>query len=201
MRPDYAESFSLYTATGRKYLNRLERKRALRAASILTADERLFVLTLAWTGARVSEVLELTAAAFQLDMEIVAIRTLKRRRHHVREVPVATTLMAALERHFHLKGAQRNPERADRRLWPFSRTTAWRIVKRVMQQAGVAGAQACPKGFRHAFGVATLGLVPSSLRQKWMGHARPETTDIYSAVCGPEEHAFAKKFWNRLPNL
>jgi integrase len=64
-----------------------------------------------------------------------------------------------------------------------------------MDAANVSGVQACPKGLRHAFGVATLGIVPPNLRQKWLGHARSETTDIYSAVCGPEEAAFAKLFW------
>ena len=64
-----------------------------------------------------------------------------------------------------------------------------------MVPAGLSGVRACPKGLRHAFGVATLGVVPLNVRQKWMGHARPETTDIYSAVCGPEEIEFAERFW------
>jgi integrase/recombinase XerD len=104
--------------------------------------------------------------------------------------------MRMLDRHFHLS-ARRDPFDADRRLWPWSRTTAWRLIKRVMEAAGVSGVCACPKGLRHAFGVATLGIVPLNVRQKWMGHARPETTDIYSAVCGPEEIAFAANFWKQ----
>jgi integrase len=66
-----------------------------------------------------------------------------------------------------------------------------------MGDAGLSGARACPKGLRHAFGVATLGVVPPNIRQKWMGHARPETTNIYSAVCGAEELYFAEQFWRR----
>jgi len=196
MKPGYTETPSLYTQAGfRKYLNDSERRHVLTAAASLAPNQRLFVLTLAWTGARVSEALALTSSSFQVELGIVAIRTLKRRRHHVREVPISRKLMAGLDRYFHLKANQRDPRRADHRLWPWSRTTAWRVVKRVMDAANVSGARACPKGLRHAFGVATLGIVPPNLRQKWMGHARPETTDIYSAVCGPEEVAFAKLFW------
>lgn len=198
MKPDYAEAFSLYTRTGaRKYLNGAERKRVLSATAALPPHQRLFARTLAWTGARVSEVLALTPSSFQIEPGLVAIRTLKRRRHHVREVPIPPKLMSALNRTFHLKTIQRNPRLADHRLWPWHRVTAWRLVKRVMRAAGLSGVRACPKGLRHAFGVATLGIVPLNIRQKWMGHARPETTDIYSAVCGPEEVEFAQRFWKK----
>lgn len=196
MKPRFSDGYSLYTTAGsRKYLNAAERRRVLCAADALAPDQKLFVLVLTWTGARISEVLALTASSLQLEPGIVAIRTLKRRCHHVREVPVPPGLMAALARTFHLKAMRRDPRGADHRLWPWSRTTAWRLVKRVMDVAGISGANACPKGLRHAFGVATLGRVPPNVRQKWMGHARPETTDIYSAVCGPEEFTFAKQFW------
>jgi hypothetical protein len=39
---------------------------------------------------------------------------------------------------------------------------------------------------------------PRNLRQKRMGHARSTTTDIYSTVCGSEELAFAKRFWQHV---
>ncbi len=53
-----AEPSGLYTAGGRrKYLNRAERQRALAAMVALDEDRSLFALTLAWTGARLSEVL------------------------------------------------------------------------------------------------------------------------------------------------
>lgn len=197
MTPRFTDGYSLYTGTGaRKYLNGAERQRALDAADALPPKQALFVLSLAHSGGRLSEILALTPAAFQLDAGIVAIRTLKRRGHHVREVPLPQRLITALDEAFDLRTAQGDPTQVNRRLWPWSRTTAWRLVKRVMRAAGLVGLAACPKGLRHAFGVVTLGIVPANIRQKWMGHARPETTDIYSAVCGPEEIAFAMKFWN-----
>ena len=54
---------------------------------------------------------------------VVALRTLKRRRHHVREVPIPPELGMALERHFVLASAQRDPVTASKRLWPMRRET------------------------------------------------------------------------------
>jgi integrase/recombinase XerD len=104
--------------------------------------------------------------------------------------------MEALEHHFDLRRLQAKARNADRRLWRWSRVTAWRIVKRVMAQADVAGPQACPRGFRHGFGVGTLQAgVPLNLIQRWLGHARIETTAIYADACGPEELGFANRYW------
>src|ERR1700733_11221748 len=95
-----SQDFSLYSPHGeRKYLNQIERQRVLAAMVTLKPDHALFALTLAWTGARVSEVLALTPSSFQIQRGVVALRTLKRRRHHVREVPISPELITALERH------------------------------------------------------------------------------------------------------
>jgi integrase/recombinase XerD len=187
----------LYGQDGaRKYLNRDERDRALKAMATLEAHAALFALTLAWTGARVSEVLALTASSFQIEASIVAVSTLKRRRHVIREVPIPPELMGALNRQFELSALQRDPLTAHRRLWAWHRATAWRIIKRVMALAGIKGRQSCPRGLRHAFGIGTLQAgVPLTLAQRWLGHARLSTTAIYADVCGPEEIAFAERFW------
>ena len=192
-----AQEWSLYTRDGeRKYINGSERQRVLAVLGMLNDAERLFVLTLIWSGGRISEVLALAPSSFQLEERLVAFRTLKRRRHHIREVPLPPDHLASLDRTFQLSAARNDPSRSRERLWPWHRVTAWRLVKRVMRAAGLSGVRACPKGLRHAFGVATLrAQVPKNVRQKWLGHARPETTDIYSAVCGPDEIAFARLFW------
>jgi len=63
------------------------------------------------------------------------------------------------------------------------------------------GAQACPRGLRHGFGVAALqSAVPLHLIQRWMGHTRLSTA-IYLDVCGPEEIAFARRFWKAKASL
>jgi len=192
-----ADACSLYAPNGgRKYLNHAERQRVLGAMTLLKFDQALFALTLAWTGARVSEILALTPSSFQLECGTVAIQTLKRRKHSVREVPIPPTLMTELNRYFGIARAQRNFEAAHQLLWPWCRTTAWRIIKKVMHQSGITGSHACPRGLRHAFGVGTLQVgVPITLVQRWLGHARLSTTAIYADASGPEELAFAKRFW------
>ena len=187
----------LYAANGgRKYLNAAERGRALAVMRKLPPDKALFAMTLAWTGARISEVLALTPASFQVERGVVAIVTLKRRRFCVREVPVPPELMAALDLQLAIANRQGCPEAAGKRLWPFSRTTAWRLIKRVMEKADVCGRQACPRGLRHAFGIGTVQAnVPLNLTRQWLGHASIGTTAIYAAACGPEEIAFAERFW------
>jgi integrase/recombinase XerD len=193
---------TLYATDGRrKYLNRQERERALAAMEALRIDRALCGLTLAWTGARISEVLALTPASFQIERCVVAITTLKRRRHMVREVPIPPWLTDALDRHYGIAGAQRDPAAAHRRLWPCHRATLWRSIKRAMRVTQIIGPAACPRGLRHSFGVGTLQAgVPLHLLQRWLGHARISTTAIYADVCGPEEQAFAARFWRANDN-
>jgi len=192
------EHLSLYTRAGeRKYVNHAERKRVLAVMQRLERERALFSLLLAWTGGRVSEVLAVRANSFQIERNVVALRTLKRRRLHVREVPIAPGLMAAIDRHFGLRDLQRNPETANKRLWSFCRATAWRFVKDAMLEAGIVGRPACPRGLRHGFGVGTLqASVPLNLVQRWMGHAHISTTAIYADAMGDDEAAFAARFWD-----
>jgi site-specific recombinase XerD len=189
---------SLYSTDGaRKYLNQHERQRVIAVMAKLKPDQALFALTLAWTGARVSEVLALTASSFQVDRGVVALRTLKRRRNCIREVPISPELMAALNRHFGLTMARHDPERFTQKLWQWHRSTAWRIVKRTMMLSQIIGRAACPRGLRHSFGVGTLQSgVPLNLTQRWLGHARISTTAIYAAASGPEEMGLAARFWS-----
>lgn len=197
--PDFTQdNLSLYTRKGeRKYVNRAERRRVLEVMERLERERALFSLLLAWTGGRISEVLALVPISFQIEHHVVALRTLKRRKPHVREVPIMPGLMAAIDRHFGLMKLQQNPETANKRLWNFCRVTAWRVVKGAMLEAEIVGRAACPRGLRHGFGVGTLqASVPLNMVQKWMGHARLSTTAIYADASGDEEAAFAARFWD-----
>jgi integrase/recombinase XerD len=191
------DSVGLYAADGgRKYLNLAERQRALSQMATLDPDKALFAMTLAWSGARVTEVLALTPASFQIERGIVAFMTLKRRRLSVREVPLPEYLIAVIDARFEVQAAQCDPLKSQVRLWPWHRTTAWRVLKDVMDRAGIIGRPACPRGLRHGFGVATLQAgVPINLVQRWLGHARLSTTAIYADASGPEERTFADRFW------
>lgn len=183
---------------GRKYLNAAEQKRFLQAAETAPAPVRLFCGVLFWGGCRISEALALTADRFDLDGGVVAFETLKRRRRGViRQVPLPAELIRQLDAAFGLRGQQRDPRRSFERLWPWSRTTAWRHVKRLMAAAAVSKPAAMPKGLRHAFGVSAFqSSVPPHLVQRWLGHASLDTTTIYGDVSGNEEREFAARIWH-----
>ena len=91
---------------GRKYLTVDERQRFIRAAAhVRKPVDQTFVLTIAHTGARVSEVLALRALDVDLDAGAVRIRTLKRRVEHWREVPLPPAHARDLEMVHYLREA------------------------------------------------------------------------------------------------
>jgi len=198
MREHVHAGMSLYGSTGsRKYLNSAERRRFIKAARRAALDVRLFCLVLSLSGGRISEILALTPAAIDIDSGVANIVTLKRRKRGiVRQVPLPRSVLNELNRAFHLRRSQRDPDSACRRVWKWSRTTAWRRVKEVMAAANIVGLPSTPKGLRHGYGVwAFQSLVPPHLVQRWLGHASLRTTAIYADVIGAEERAFAARMW------
>ncbi len=156
----------------------------------LDKARRAFCLTLFYTGCRISEALNLTVGCIDISQKAVVFETLKRRKRGVfRAVPVPDSLIALFGEL--LAGA--SPES---KVWKFPRSTAYRTVKRNMRQTGVVGVMASPKGLRHGFAVACIAKkIPLTTIQKWMGHARLETTAIYLSVSGDEERNLAKRLW------
>ena len=198
MREQPYGSGSLFGQSGtRKYLNAAERLRFLESIQSLPADQRLFCLMLAWSGARISEILALTPTAIDLETGVANINTLKRRqRTVVRQVPLPDNVLRELDGVFQLRLRQRDRQLEVRRLWRWSRTTGWRLVKKVMARAGIVGTPAMPKGLRHAFGVkAFQSNIPPHLVQRWLGHASLRTTAIYGDVIGEDERVIAARMW------
>jgi len=189
-RPDTA---SLFNVNGqRKYLCGSEGRRFLAAADRMDEESRTFCRLLAFTGCRISEGLALTPERIDAEADRVVFRTLKRRKLSFRAVPVPPGLLSDLNR-------LARGRRPDEPLWAWCRQTAWRRVRWAMTEAGIAGAQAMPKGLRHAFGIANAEhAVPISLTARWMGHARLETTAIYQNAVGREEMIFARRTWTML---
>ena len=175
----------------RKYLNGLERNGFRRAIT----DEpdvraRVFGLTLFHTGCRISEALNLTPERIDLAEKAVVFETLKRRKiGQFRSVPIPDDLAEMLR-------AMVDGREPAQRVWTFSRPTAYRLVKSKMALAGITGAMASPKGLRHGFAIACIGqAIPLTTVQKWLGHARLETTAIYLQATGVEERELAKRLW------
>ncbi len=192
-----SQQTSLYSAKGqRKYLTPDERARFIDTAwHCERVDLRTLGLTLAWTGCRISEALAITQRCIEIEAGFIAVTTLKRRSRVpiIREIPVPPDLIAALVRVHGIDGAH-----PDRRLWTLSRSRAWALIKTLMRKAGVAdGIHASPKGLRHGFGLhAIRSGVPLNLVQKWLGHARMETTAIYTQALGVEEAQIAARMWS-----
>lgn len=68
-----------------------------------------------------------------------------------------------------------------------------------MQNAGIAHALCKPKALRHGFAIdAGQNGVPLNIVQRWLGHARIETTAIYAGALGEEERNLARRSWSRL---
>jgi len=71
-----------------------------------------------------------------------------------------------------------------------------------MEAADVPSWLASPKAARHAFAVDAIRVgVALNLVQRWMGHARIETTSIYADVTGDEERTIAERMWGELQHL
>lgn len=192
-----SQPMTLHTAGGaRKYLNVAERQRFAAAAETLPPEPRAFCLLLMWSGCRISEGLAVTPQAVDREAGTVALITLKRRNASVvRQVPIPGELINELTGVFNLAEREQDTRLCSARLWRWSRSTAWRWVKAVMERASLSGSAAMPRGLRHTFGVAAFQAVPPHLVQRWLGHASLRTTGIYGDVSGREEHLFAKRIW------
>lgn len=84
-------------------------------------------------------------------------------------------------------------------LWPWGWTTGWKIIRLVMQRAGIGSTLCKPKALRHAFAVeAGQKGIPLNVVQRWLGHARIETTAIYASAIGDEERNLARRAWSAL---
>lgn len=189
---DVFSASSLYTAYGaRNYLTSAERDRFIALARRWPRrDVGLFALTLAHCGLRISEALALRKASLLPELGFIAVRSLKKRgKFHVREVPTPDALFTALGEHV--------PELDHGRLWNFSRSQGWRLIRELMQAANIpSGIHATPKGLRHAYGLhAVRSGIPLNLLQRWLGHSSMRTTAIYADAIGPEEKAIAARMW------
>jgi integrase len=192
MRAHGIQSGSLFTVSGqRKYLTAGERARFLEAAHGARPALCTLCLTLAWTGCRISEALALTPDSIDGESSVVVLRSLKKRgAFRFRQVPVPEGLIKTIEA-IHA-GCEPHA-----RLWPWSRSRAWQLVKLVMGEAAIGcGPHATPKGLRHAFGLhAIRSGVPLNLVQRWLGHASMNTTAIYLDAIGAEEREIASRMW------
>jgi integrase/recombinase XerD len=191
-------TWSLLDVQGhRKYLTAAERLAFIEAAIAFHHPKAsTYCLTVALTGVRVSEALSLTIDRIDIGTCSLVVETLKRRRRGVyRAIPVPRELITLLGESYNSINCGNSGLR-ESRIWPVSRTTAWKWVKMAMREAGIADEIAKPRALRHAFAVeAVRQRVALSLVKRWLGHARIETTAIYADPIGEEERALASLTW------
>lgn len=197
-------AMTILDASGqRKYLTQKEVGAFLEVAERKGSDVYAFSLVLSYTGARISEALALTKHNIDLNSGVIVIETLKKRRRGIyRSIPVPNTILEKLIilcSQTECSGA-RLPE--TRRLWPWCRTKAWTVIKRLMNEAGIVGPQATARGLRHSLAVGAIQAnVPLNIVQRWMGHSRLTTTAIYADAVGEEERRIAERYWASLRPL
>jgi integrase len=183
----------LYDAQGhRLYVTSSEREAFRKAAEQATRAVRTYCHMLLYTGCRPSEALALTADRVDLQAQAITIECKKKRCPGIyRAVPVPGAFLDALDLVYGIRD-----RKTTEKLWPWSRKTAYTRVIEVMEQAGLAGPQATPKGLRHGFGVACIEKqIPLHLVQRWLGHAQMTTTAIYANAVGEEERGIAARLW------
>lgn len=181
--------YSLIDHNGRrKYLNIDERRRYYDCLDHLGQERRLFCQLLYWSGMRISEALYIKGKHLDLSEQVVIIRSLKKRgKISFRQIPLPNSFLSEV------KTLEIDDEY---RIWNFSRSTASRLIRHVMDSAAIEGTKACARGLRHSFAVNAISHnIPLTLIQKWMGHASLTTTAIYLNILGAEERGFAERMW------
>ncbi len=203
----YIAEMRLFDNEGQKlYLTARERKQFLEVAKLETWETRVFCRLLHYTGCRLSEALNLTANKILISEKAVVFRTLKKRKFdnlgrkrkpQFRKVPVPEKLIEELDLVFDLRRKMSKKE-LNTPLWPISRTTAWRRVKKVMEQSEITGACATSKGLRHGFGIAMIEAgVSITLVRDLLGHTDLKTTEIYLSVVGQEKRRIVMEVWEK----
>ncbi len=145
----------LYDKHGhRKYLTASQWVAFLRAADSAAPEVYTFCRTLAYSGARISEALALTADRIDSADGLLILESLKKRKRGIyRAVPVPPDFLRLLADVHDLAAARQEPDSGRGvRLWTLSRCSAWRRVCEVMDAAAITGMHATPKGLRHGFG-------------------------------------------------
>ncbi len=162
----------LFDTQGRRlYLTAEERAAFLDAAKDADRYVRTFCLALHYTGCRISEALALTPQSFDYSGKAIVFETLKKRRKGIyRAVPVPGKVLDTLDMVHAIRHRQKrhgDPKYAPM-IWPWSRMTAYRRIKEVMDAGGIAdGPHKCPKGLRHGYGVQAISSgVPLNMLSK-----------------------------------
>ncbi len=189
-------TYSLYNAQGKRlYLTLDERKAFFKASKAQPDKVKTLCQLLYYTGCRVSEALNLTADRVDMAGGEIVIQSLKKRSTtpHYRPIPVPMDFLDELAAVHGL-----NQEGSEDKLWSWSRSHSWRLIKGTMSKAAINTQMpygTC-KGLRHSFGIhAVTHNVPLNIVQSMLGHANMSTTAIYVDAVGDERRELVSRMW------
>lgn len=158
---------------------------AARNTQPLALRDRALVELLYATGLRVSELVGLRVG--DINLRIGYLRCLGKGGRE-RVVPIGRHAIAAVEQYLDtcrpalVRGADPARLFLTRTGRPLDRTNAWRIVRRLARQAGLAG-RVSPHTLRHCFATHLIeGGADLRVVQDLLGHADVSTTQIYTHV-------------------
>jgi integrase/recombinase XerD len=198
------EDFDLFDQEGnRKYLTQEERSRFYHSIDKALSkpqdrEKRTFALLLYYSGCRISEGLATTYKKVDYSAQGIVFETLKRRKKVHRFVPLPESYLTKLDDVHRVKDYQtgRANGKAIDRVWSFGRTTAWKIITKVMVTSSIEGIQATPKGLRHSFAIRhQLLKTPETMIAAWLGHTDTSMMAIYGRAIGLESREIARRFW------
>jgi integrase len=165
----------------------------VRADEVAQAVERerrtrvkVFLRFLWLTGARVSEALAVRVGDVDFRARLARVRTLKRRKPQTRTIPLPPEHLGELAVLVNTEGLTGGD-----RLFPWSRSRAFELVRDALVTAGVERPRAHPHALRHGHAVHALqGGAPLNVVQRALGHASITTTSVYLSVTGDDVRRF-----------
>lgn len=151
--------------------------------------DRLIMDIMYQTGARVSELLMITSRDVDFHASVIRIPTLKRRKTHIRVIPVKAPLLGEIVKYIAvIKPSDAEP------LFTINRTRIFQIVREACRKAGLNDKRSHPHSFRHSFAVlSVLSGVPPLVLNEWLGHSNVENTLVYSKVLAADSRGFYDK--------
>ena len=183
---------------GRKFLSSDERKRFI---EIVKNDPRpyvqTFALTLAYTGSRISEALALRICDVNINDANIQFLTLKKHSEHRRTVPIPSQLARDLDLTHVVRTKQMRRRRVKEKIWNFSRSTGFRFIRELMEEANISGPHANPKGIRHGYGIAAVEAgIPLPIITEFLGHSSLQTAAVYTTAADLDIRTLLSTMWD-----
>ncbi len=105
-----------------------------------------------------------------------------------RIIPISDDLVAELMAFLHTTGNREKSNSLDDPIFPWSRMTIHRIVKKACKRAGFNDDRAHPHTFRHSYAVHLIrNQVPITIVKELLGHSNIASTLVYLRIVQPDK--------------